>query len=534
VHAAKPEPHFQMPQAATAHDTFWDFASLMPEITHMLMWAMSDRAIPRSYRMMQGFGVHTFRLVNAQGESHFVKFHWTPLAGTHSLVWDEAVKISGADPDFHRRDLWEAIEAGAYPEYELGLQIFTEEQAEGFSFDVLDATKIVPEELVPVTPVGRLVLNRNPDNFFAETEQVAFCTAHIVPGIDFTNDPLLAGRIHSYVDTQISRLGGPNFHEIPINAPIAQVHNNQRDGMHRQAINRGRVSYEPNSLAGGCPFQTGKVGFVSHAEPMSAESHKVRGKPERFAEHYAQARLFFNSQTPIEQAHIINAFRFELSRVQVPAIRERMIAGLRNVDDTLARTIADGLGMRSLPDPLPKVLEKDITPEVTESPALSLSARPGDGQIRARRIAILVADGANGEPLQRIADRLTANGAVPRFVGSRLGAIETSAGEIEVDVPVDAMPSVLFDAVVVADGDAEEMLVRDGRMVEFVKDQYRHCKPILSLSADSPMLRTAGVPPDAPRDAGLIFGSGDDAVSAFEAALGRHRVFARETDPPRV
>ena len=254
VHALKPEPHHAMPQAASAHDTFWDFVSLMPESAHMLMWVMSDRAIPRSYRMMQGFGVHTFRMINAQGESTFVKFHWSPVGGTHSLAWDEAVKISGADPDFHRRDLWEAIEAGAYPEWELAVQAFTEADAEKFSFDVLDATKIVPEELVPLTPIGRMVLNRNPDNFFAETEQVAFCTAHVVPGIDFSNDPLLAGRIHSYVDTQITRLGGPNFHEIPINGPVAQVHNNQRDGMHRQAIARGRVAYEPNSLAGGCPF----------------------------------------------------------------------------------------------------------------------------------------------------------------------------------------------------------------------------------------------------------------------------------------
>jgi len=278
VHAAKPEPHFAMPQAASAHDTFWDFISLMPESTHMMMWAMSDRAIPRSYRMMQGFGVHTFRLVNERGKSTFVKFHWNPVAGTHALDWDEAVKISGADPDFHRRDLWEAIEAGAYPEWELSFQMFSERQAEAFSFDPLDPTKVIPEELVPLTPVGKMVLNRNPDNFFAETEQVAFCTANVVPGIDFSNDPLLQGRNHSYQDTQLTRLGGPNFHEIPINASVAQVHNNQRDGMHRQAINRGRVAYEPNSLGGGCPFQAGAAGFTSFREPID-EASKVRGSP---------------------------------------------------------------------------------------------------------------------------------------------------------------------------------------------------------------------------------------------------------------
>jgi len=276
VHAVKPEPHHAMPQAASAHDTFWDFVSLMPESTHMLLWIMSDRAIPRSYRMMQGFGVHTFRFVNEAGRATFVKFHWNPVQGTHSLAWDEAVKISGADPDFHRRDLWEAIEAGAYPEWELGVQLFSERDAERFSFDILDATKIVPEELVPVRPIGRMVLNRNPDNFFAETEQVAFCTAHIVPGLDFTNDPLLAGRIHSYVDTQISRLGGPNFHEIPINAPIAQVHNNQRDGMHRQAIPRGRVAYEPNSLGSGCPFQAGTAEVLSAWSARSTDSQICR------------------------------------------------------------------------------------------------------------------------------------------------------------------------------------------------------------------------------------------------------------------
>src|SRR5690348_3345223 len=278
IHAAKQEPDRGFPQAQTAHDNFWDFASLMPEITHMLMWTMSDRAIPRSLRTMQGFGVNTYRFVNEDGESVFVKFHWNPAAGTHSLVWDEAVKLSGADSDFHRRDLWEAIEAGAFPEWELGVQLITEEQAERFTFDILDATKLVPEELIPVRPIGRMTLNRNPDNFFAETEQVAFCTAQVVPGIDFSNDPLLAGRIHSYVDTQISRLGGPNFNQIPINSPLAQVHNNTREGFHQHTIHRGRVNYEPNSLAGGCPFQAGRMGFVSFPEPMARNDHKVRGK----------------------------------------------------------------------------------------------------------------------------------------------------------------------------------------------------------------------------------------------------------------
>ena len=539
VHAAKPEPHFAMPQAASAHDTFWDFASLMPEITHMLMWAMSDRAIPRSYRTMQGFGVHTYRLVNAKGESHFVKFHWNPKAGTHSLVWDEAVKISGADSDFHRRDLWEAIEAGAYPEYELGLQIFTEEQAEGFSFDVLDATKIVPEELVPIVPVGRLVLNRNPDNFFAETEQVAFCVAHVVPGVDFSNDPLLAGRIHSYVDTQISRLGGPNFHEIPINAPIAQVHNNQRDGMHRQAIHRGRVSYEPNSLGGGCPFQAGAAGFVSFPEPREEDDHKVRGKAERFADHYTQATLFWNSQTDVEKQHIVNAFRFELSRVQTPAIRERMVSGLMNVAAELAEGVAAGLGIREMPAPMPKVMTRDVKPEVSVSPALSLFARPGDGSIRTRRVAILVADGCDGEVVA-LADRLTSAGAVPRFVSTTLGSVQPSSGdEIEVDVSLEAAPAVLYDAVVLPDGrDAIDALRADGRTLEFIKDQYRHCKPILACGVGEQLLEACGIKPALPggqTDPGVIVAAdADAAVDGFIAAIAKHRHFARETDPPRV
>ena len=540
VHAAKPEPHFAMPQAGSAHDTFWDFASLMPEITHMLMWAMSDRAIPRSYRTMQGFGVHTYRLVNADGDSHFVKFHWSPKAGTHSLVWDEAVKISGADSDFHRRDLWEAIEAGAYPEWELGLQIFTEEQAEAFTFDVLDATKIVPEELVPIVPVGRMVLNRNPDNFFAETEQVAFCVAHVVPGIDFSNDPLLAGRIHSYVDTQISRLGGPNFHEIPINAPVAQVHNNQRDGMHRQAIHRGRVSYEPNSLGGGCPFQAGAAGFVSFPEPREDNDHKVRGKAERFADHYTQATLFWNSQTDVEKQHIVNAFRFELSRVQTPAVRERMVSGLMNVAADLAEAVAAGLGIREMPAPMPKVLTRDVTPEVSVSPALSLFARPGDGSIRTRRVAILVADGCEGETLATLADRLTSEGAVPRFVATTLGRVQPATGEaIEVDVSLEAAPAVLYDALVLPDGaGAIKTLRADGRTLEFIKDQYRHCKPILAVGVSDQLLSACGIEtalPTGQPDPGVITASdASTAIDEFVAAIARHRHFARETDPPRV
>ena len=540
IHAVKPEPHHGMPQAASAHDTFWDFVSLMPESTHMLLWVMSDRAIPRSYRMMQGFGVHTFRFVNEAGESRFVKFHWNPLAGTHSLAWDEAVKISGADSDFHRRDLWEAIEAGAYPEWELSVQIFSEEEAERFSFDVLDATKLIPEELVPLTPIGRMVLNRNPDNFFAETEQVAFCTAHIVPGLDFSNDPLLAGRIHSYVDTQISRLGGPNFHEIPINASIAQVHNNQRDGMHRQAIPRGRVAYEPNSLGGGCPFQAGAKGFMSF--PQQTEEHKVRGKPEKFAEHYNQAALFFNSQSEIEQLHIIRAFRFELTKVQTVAVRERVIAQLRNVDEDLAAAVADGIGMAPLPDPLPKLLKRAAKPEVQTSAALSLLARPGSQGIKTRRVAILVANGVDDAAALAIHEALAAQDAVPRFVGVKLGKVQgLNGGTLDVEISLETAPSVVWDAMVVPDGyAASAALATRGQALEFLKDQYRHCKPILLMGAARELLAAGGIPPELPSggvDTGLLQFDAKEieaAVEGFVDALTKHRHFERETDPPRV
>jgi catalase len=540
VHAVKPEPHHQMPQASSAHDTFWDFVSLMPESTHMLMWLMSDRAIPRSYRTMQGFGVHTFRLVNAAGASRFCKFHWVPMQGTHSLVWDEAAKIIGADPDFHRRDLWEAIEAGNFPEWELRLQIFTEEQAAGFEFDVLDATKIIPEEMVPLIAVGRLVLNRNPDNFFAETEQVAFCTAHVVPGIDFSNDPLLQGRIHSYVDTQISRLGGANFHEIPINSPVSQVQNNQRDGMHRQAVHRGRANYEPNSLGGGCPFQAGMQGFTSFPASVPAPPDKVRGKPEMFADHYSQARLFWDSQTPAEQAHIAAAYRFELTRVQTPAVRERVVATLANVNPVLAAAVAHGIGI-DVPAPLPLATDRPI-PEFEPSPALSLLSRPGETGVKTRKVAILVAAGVDGAGVQAIYASLLTDGAVPRLVGSQLGKIKTADnGSLDVEISLEAGPSVLYDAVVVPDGEiGVKALSRDANALDFVRQQYRHCKPIMVVGAGAVLLQEAGVParlPDGSDDPALVGTHSETmpkALAAFKEALAGHRSFGRETDPPLV
>lgn len=536
VHAVKPEPHHGMPQAASAHDTFWDFASLSPETTHTLMWVMSDRGIPRSLRMMQGFGVHTFRLVNAQGESHFVKFHWKPRLGTHSLVWDEAVKISGADADFHRRDLWEAIEAGEYPAWELGLQIFTEAQAATFSFDVLDATKLIPEELVPVTPVGRMLLDPNPDNFFAETEQVAFCTAHVVPGIDFSNDPLLAGRIHSYIDTQITRLGGANFHEIPINAPLAPVHNHQRDGLHRQAIPRGRVAYEPNSLGGGCPFQAGAAGFVSFPQPVDAgHGDKLRGKPEKFADHYTQAALFWNSQTAVEQAHIVGGFRFELSKLTVPAIRERMVSSLVNVSADLAGAVAAGLGI-AVPAAMPRAVAEVARPEVEASSALSLRALPGDGGVRSRSVAMLVADGVDGTSLAAVQAALQAAGATVHLIAPRLGPVMPARGDaFDATGTLENSPSVLFDGLVLPDGAAGvKALDQHVEVIDFIAHQFRHGKTVLALGASQALLDRAGVLAllaSGEPDPGVLSGTANQApraAAAFIAALGRHRHPERE------
>ena len=541
VHAVKPEPHHGMPQAASAHDTFWDFVSLMPESTHMLMWVMSDRAIPRSLRMMQGFGVHTFRFVNAEGESTFVKFHWSPKAGTHSLVWDEAVKISGADSDFHRRDLWEAIEAGAYPEWELAVQTFSERDAERYSFDVLDATKIVPEELVPLTPIGRMVLDRNPDNFFAETEQVAFCTAHIVPGIDFSNDPLLAGRIHSYVDTQISRLGGPNFHEIPINAPIAQVHNNQRDGMHRQAIPRGRVAYEPNSL-GRRMSVSGGAERASCRSRRRSRSTRSAASREKFAEHYNQATLFWNSQSDVEKAHIVNAFRFELTKVQTIAIRTRMLAGLRNVAAELAERVAKGLGLE-LPDPLPKVLSRTPRPEVTASPALSLLARPGAEDI---------SDAPHRHPCRRRHRRRQRDAiawrpcrawcrAAFRRRSSRASADVQRRGDRRRDFARNGPIGALGRG-----GIARRRSGHQGAIAARAGDGVRRRINTVIASRSwrsahrGALLEGAGIwteLPDGDPDPGVLHREGREigkALEPFVAALVKHRHFERETDPPRV
>ena len=537
IHAVKPEPHHGMPQASSAHDTFWDFMSLMPESIHHTLWVMSDRGIPRSYRTMQGFGVHTFRFVNDQNESVFVKFHWAPMAGTHSMVWDEAAKLNGVDPDFHRRDLWESIEAGVYPEYELGVQIFTEQQADDFPIDVLDATKLIPEEWVPITPVGKMVLNRNPDNFFAETEQVAFCAAHVVPGIDFSNDPLLQGRLHSYLDTQLSRLGGPNFHEIPINASLAEVHNNQRDGLHRKAINRGRVAYEPNSLGGGCPFQGGMSGFVSYAQ--SLQEDKVRGKPEKFADHYSQAQLFWRSQTAVERQHIIAAFRFELSRVTVPAIRQRVVSILLNVNQKLAEGVANGLGI-DLPAPQPTVIPLETEPSLQASAGLSLFARPGKYTHKGRRVAVLVTAEADLEQLSQIHQLLRQDAVVSVFVAPRLGTMGQHKGtRIEAETSLEAMPSVVWDAMVMMVPEASlPALCANGQVVEFFKDQYRHCKPIWLLGAGSQWLTAVGVPAIAKNrpDPGLVISESADseALKRFLNAIRQHRHFDREMNPPVV
>lgn len=474
IHAVKMEPDKGLPQSATAHDNFWDFISLTPESMHTVMWIMSDRTLPRSLRMIEGFGVHTFRLINAAGESTFVKFHFRPKLGLQSTIWDETMKIAGADPDFHRRDMFESIQAGQFPEWEFSVQLFTEEEAAGFPFDHLDATKLIPEELVPLKVIGRIVLDRWPDNFFAETEQVAFCPANIVPGIDFSNDPLLQGRLFSYLDTQLSRLGSPNFHQIPVNAPKCPFANHQRDGHMQIQQPRGRVNYEPSTLSEDTPRETPSHGFRSASAKESGEKARIR--PESFADHYSQARLFYLSQTTHEQAHIASALVFELSKVDHPHICEAMVGHLRHIEESLATRVAEGLGMDKLPT-LPVAAAP--VKEMKTSPALQIIGKMKD-TLEGRMVGILVADGSDGSAIRAAKKAAVDAGARVKIVAPRVGATKLADGSmLKADGQLAGTPSVLFDAVAVILSEAgAKMLSKESAAIDFVRDAFGHLKAI--------------------------------------------------------
>ncbi|MDB5303893.1 MAG: katE, partial [Phycisphaerales bacterium] len=543
VHAVKPEPHNEIPQASSAHDTLWDFVQLQPETMHMMMWLMSDRALPRSFRMMQGFGVHTFRLVNEAGVGTFVKFHWKPKLGIHSLVWDETQKVAGADPDFNRRDLFEAIEAGQYPEWELGVQLVPEGDEDRFDFDLLDPTKIIPEELVPVRRVGKLVLNRNPDNFFAETEQVAFHPGHIVPGIDFSNDPLLQGRLFSYIDTQIKRVG-PNFAQLPINRPTCPFSNNQRDAESQQLVHKGRVAYFPNSLGGGCPAQTpeGLAAFSSYAERM--DGAKVRQRSPSFRDHFSQATLFWNSMSGWEKEHIAAAFSFELNMVETQAVRERVLNELlANVADELAEKVGMNIGIAvARRDP------KGITPEAAEPPpkpkkgALKASAALSMDKvvsgIKGRKVAILTADGVDGKQVADLKAALAAEGALSEVIARFAGTVKTAAGkDLAVERAAPNAASVIYDAVFVPGGaESVEALLASPMAVQFVEEAYMHAKPVAAFGEGTQLLTAAKVkvPPETSRlssEQGVVTAGGREFgafAKAFINAIGRHRFFERQ------
>ena len=524
IHAAKQEPDRGFPQAQTAHDNFWDFISLSPEAMHMAMWIMSDRTIPRSFRTMEGFGVHTFRLVNAAGKSTYVKFHWKPKQGLQSVVWNEAVKINGADPDYHRRDLWAAIQSGDFPEWELGLQLFDDAFADKFEFDVLDATKLIPEELVPIRIVGRLVLDRCVDNFFAETEQVAFCTANIVPGVDFTNDPLLQGRNFSYLDTQLKRLGGPNFAHIPINAPKCPFQNFQRDGHMTMTTPKGRANYEPNSWGGaaGGPRESPELGF--RPAPVEEAGPKLRGRGELFADHYSQARQFYVSQTPGEQTHIKDAFVFELSKVETPAIRARMVSHLLNVDPDLAKLVADGLGLAPLPKPATpaRPVIKDLPP----SAKLSI-VQNGPDTFKGRKIGILLTDGVDAVLLAALMEAVAAEGALLEFVAPKVGGVTASDGTlIPAQQKIGGGPSVLYDAVAILPSAAGvALLAKDATAKDFINDAYAHAKFIAYSAAAEPLFVKIGVPEI---DAGFLQLATPADATKFVALCRALRFWARE------
>ena len=537
VHAVKPEPNNEIPQAASAHDTFWDFISLMPEAAHMTMWVMSDRAIPRSLRMMEGFGVHTFKFINTEGKATFVKFHWKPKLGVHAVAWNEAQKISGFDADFHRRDLWESIENGDFPQWDLGVQLIPEEDEMKFSFDILDPTKIIPEELVPVQIVGTMTLNRNPANFFAETEQVAFDPGRVVPGIDLTDDPLLQGRIFSYMDTQNYRLGGPNFHELPINRPINGKYNNQKDGFARMDVLKGEVSYFPNSKAEGCPYHAmlkGETGYQSHQQPIDAT--KVRARSDSFADHFTQARLFFQSQSEEEQEHIIHALSFELSKVGDEDIRKRELAILHQIDSSLASQVGKNLDLvppKKL-DPLtlkfarnnhPDYPIKPKKPEIEKSAALSMKVNKGEGTIQTRKVAFLVDDGVSKASIDNMRKALQSEGAQAVLISSRVGRITFQEGgqePIKHSYLTDA--SVCFDAFYTPAGDSVQKLAENADYLQFINEAYRHCKAIAFAKGAEDLAAKSFIK----KDQGVIFESKDDLTADFIKALKSHRIWERE------
>ncbi|MND83504.1 Catalase HPII [compost metagenome] len=523
VHAVKPEPDTEMPTGGSAHDTFWDFVSLVPESAHAVIWAMSDRAIPRNLRSIQGFGVHTFRLINAEGKAHFVKFHWTPKQGLSALVWDEAQKLAGKDPDFHRRDLYEAIEQGVYPEWELGVQIVAEEDEMKFDFDLLDPTKIIPEELVPVTPIGRFVLNRNVDNFFAETEQVAFCPGHIVPGIDFTNDPLLQARLFSYTDTQLSRLGGPNFHQIPINKPVCPFHNNQRDGIHQHTIHKGQASYQPNSIDGNWPVETPPAaengGFESYYERVSGQ--KIRERSESFSDHFSQPRLYYKSLAPHEQKHVVDAYTFELSKVKRKHIRERQVQQiLANIDLDLARQVGANLGIE-VPD-----LSLDFKPRSVEKSAkLSMLAFP-PADIQGRKIAVLIHNLVKSDALETIKNWAIKEGAVVHLLAPSLAPVKDHQDKI---IAADGMqmaePSIAYDAVIIPDGDNLNAVIQDGVTRHYILEAYKHLKPVVFLGNKSDLLEPLNLVAD---EGTLIEDEFKHISEKLKNLLKAHRVWSRE------
>lgn len=531
VHAVKPESHNEVPQGQSAHDNFWDYVSLQPETLHNVMWAMSDRGIPRSYRMMEGFGIHTFRLVNEEGKSCFVRFHWKPVYGTSSLLWDEAQILTGRDPDFHRKDLWQAIEAGDYPEYELGLQIIPEEDEHKFDFDILDATKLIPEALVPVQIVGKMVLNRNPDNFFAETEQVAFCPANIIPGIDFSDDPLLQGRIFSYFDTQLHRLGGPNFNEIPINKPICPVRSQQRDGSHRMQIDSTVANYEPNSVSGNWPREVQSLGhgggFTTYRSKI--EGAKVRERSSSFFDYYSQPRLFWLSQTLPEQLHIVNAFSFELSKVMRPYIRERIVDLLSYIDHDLAKRVAINLGLTLTQKQLSHKTPNPIN-GLSSDPTLSLYAK-NKQNIKSRRVALLVSDGVSQQSIEDISNVLEKEGVYPQLFAPHMGSVKSEEGkEIMVDGTIEGNPSVLVDAVIVPQGEQSiKSLIADGNAKYYLCQAYKHLKPIGLPGNTKEMLEYMGLS-EKDVDEGLVLSPDSSALMGdFINAMKQHRIWSRES-----